>query len=124
LKGLDITALSASADGTTAGYTLLVSNSGTGEVERLLATSLISAGVAEFALSGTVPTGDYTTVAITGLPTEITRISVFKNGIKLRQLATGTPDWAFGTTAGTIKFTAANVGDFYAGDVIEVQWVN
>jgi hypothetical protein len=44
LQGLDITALDASADGST-GYTLLVSDDATGKVER--ATTLIQGGVAE-----------------------------------------------------------------------------
>jgi hypothetical protein len=46
LQGLDITALDASADGASTGYTLLVSDA-TGKVERVLATTLIQGGVAE-----------------------------------------------------------------------------
>jgi hypothetical protein len=47
LQGLDITALDASADGASTGYTLLVSDDATGKVERVLATTLIQGGVAE-----------------------------------------------------------------------------
>jgi hypothetical protein len=127
LKGLDLTAVAAATDtvSSATGYTLLVSNGATGEVERLLATSLITAGVGEFVLAADIVAATpYTTVAITGLPTVANRISVFRNGIKLRQTST-TPDWTLGTTtdAGKIKFTA-DAGDFYTADVIEVQWVN
>jgi hypothetical protein len=46
LQGLDITALDASADGASTGYTLLVSDDATGKVERVLA-NFNSGGVAE-----------------------------------------------------------------------------
>lgn len=124
LKGLDITASAASADGVAAGYTLLVNDAVTGKVQRLLATSLISAGVNEVALTENVGAGAYTTTLITGLPTVSNRISVFRNGIKLRQTSSSA-DWTLGVegNAGKIVFNAA-AGALYSGDVIEVQWVN
>lgn len=126
LDGLAITAASASTDATTGsdhgtgtGYTLLVRNEVTGATEKLLATSLIDAGVAEFVLIADAAAGAYATGAISGVTTVANRISVFRNGIKLRQTG-ATPDWTI--TSGDIAFTAA-AGEFYNGDIIEVQWV-
>lgn len=110
--------------GTGIGYTLLVRDEATGKVQKMLATSLIDAGVDEVVLVADITTiAPLTTAAITGLTTASNRISVFRNGIKLRQTGS-TPDWTLGTLteAGKIKFTAA-AGDFYIDDVIEVQWV-
>jgi len=116
LKGLDISALGASSDGTAAGYTLLVSDAVTGKVERVLATSLIQGGVAEKVLA-TDETTDYLIAAtdLAGLTTEANRISIYRNGIKLRQ-----GDFTLATGAITVKVATVPL---YAADVIEVQWV-
>lgn len=103
----------------TTGYALLVRNEVTGATEKLLASSLVTGGVFEEILTVDAAAGVFVTGDITGLTTVSNKISVFRNGIKLRQ--TGTADWA---RAGiTIDFTA-DAGEFYADDVIEVQWVN
>jgi hypothetical protein len=128
LDGLALATGAASTDATTGsshnsatpgtGYTLLVRDELTGAVQKMLATSLIDGGVYESVLtvdSGATPDD---IAAITGITTVSNRISVFRNGIKLRQM--GTPDWSL--SAGKIVFTPA-AGPFYAGDVIEVQWV-
>ena len=110
--------------GTATGYTLLVRDEATGAVQKMLATSLINAGVAEEVLTADFTTAaPLTSAAIDGLTTVSNRISVFRNGIKLRQTGS-TPDWTLGTltAAGKIVFNA-EAGDFYSGDVIEVQWV-
>jgi hypothetical protein len=128
LDGLELTTMAASTDavtgsvhgGTTSGYTLLVRDEATGAVKKMAATSLIQGGVDEDVLSTDKAAGTYTTAAITGLPTVANRISVYRNGIKLRQLAGGAPDWTL--SSGAIAFTAA-AGEMYSGDVIEVQWV-
>jgi hypothetical protein len=117
LKGLDITSLSASVDGVAAGYTLLVNNAVTGKVERVLATSLIQGGVTEKVLVAN-QTAAYVIAAtdLVGLTTVANRISIFRNGIKLRQ-----GDWALASGAITITPTADL--PLYSGDVIEMQWV-
>ena len=127
LNGLELESGSASTDATSesdsgtatgTGWTLLVRDEATGETKKMLASALINGGVYEVVVGTDQPAGDFVTAAIPGLTTVSNRISVFRNGVKLRQ--TGTSDWAL--SAGTIDFTAAS-GVFYTGDVIEVQWV-
>lgn len=116
LKGLAMTALTPSADGTAAGYTLLVSDASTGKVERVLATSLIQGGVTEKIVIADA-SADYSIAAIDldGLSTVKNKISVYRNGIKLRQSD-------FGLAVGIITIKVATV-PLYIDDVLEVQWV-
>lgn len=125
LNGLALETGTASTDAATGtdagagtGYALLVRDEATGATRKMLASSLISGGVYEVVLTTDQAAGVFVTDAIPGLTTVSNRISVFRNGVKLRQ--TGTSDWAL--SAGTIDFTA-DAGAFYTGDVIEVQWV-
>ena len=119
LKGLTLTTLPPAADGTTVGgYTLLVSNNDTGKVERLLATNLIQSGAAEDVLVDSKVKGTaYPVRFLTGLTADVNRISVFRNGIKLRQ---GT-DWALNT--GVLSITPTDDLPLFIGDVIGVQWI-
>ena len=115
LKGLVLnTTGSASVDGTAAGYTLLVSDV-SGKVERILASSLIQSGSIDDELTAT-KTAIYTIAGTSGLPTVADRISVFRNGIKLRKT-----DWAL--TSGTVTITPTTDLPLYQGDLINVQWV-
>lgn len=125
LNGLALETGTASTDAATGtdagagtGYALLVRDEATGATRKMLASSLISGGVYEVVLTTDQAAGVFVTDAIPGLTTVSNRISVFRNGVKLRQ--TGTSDWAL--SAGTIDFTT-DAGAFYTGDVIEVQWV-
>lgn len=118
LKGLDLTASNASPDGASTGYTLLVSDDATGKVERILATTLIQAGVAEKVLATDEP-ASYTIAAtdLVGLPAVTNKISIYRNGIKLRQT-----DFALAT--GAITITATTDLPLYKDDVLEVTWIN
>lgn len=117
LKGLDMTALTPSADGTAAGYTLLVSDASTGKVERVLATTIIQGGFVEKVLAADTA-ADYVIAdtELVGLPTVTNKISVYRNGIKLRQ-----SDFALAAGAITIKPTTDL--PLYSADVLEIQWV-
>ncbi|MFV5685693.1 hypothetical protein ACM55I_09595 [Flavobacterium sp. GB2R13] len=116
LAGLAITGSSAS-DGTSNGYTLLVNNSVTGKVERLLASSLIQGGVAEKVLAADQSAAYViAAAALTGLTTEKNRISLFRNGIKLRQ-----SDWTL--SGGAITITPTTDLPLFLNDVLEIQWV-
>jgi hypothetical protein len=120
LEGLDITTLNSSLDGAAEGYTLLVSNALTGEVERLLASDLIQAGVTDDALIED-KTAPYTVDGTTGLTAFKNRISVFRNGIKL----SATNDWTLatdGTTGVSTVIISAGM-PLYSGDLINVQWI-
>jgi hypothetical protein len=119
LTGLDKTILTASLDGDTAGYTLLVSNALTGEVERLVATDLIEAGVTDDALIED-KTAPYTVASTDGLTAVANRISVFRNGIKLRF----TNDWTLATDGDGVSTVIISAGmPLYSGDLINVQWI-
>jgi hypothetical protein len=119
LTGLDKTILTASLDGDTAGYTLLVSNALTGEVERLLATDLIQAGVTDDALIED-KTAPYTVASTDGLTAVANRISVFRNGIKL----SATNDWTLATDGDGVSTVIISAGmPLYSGDLINVQWI-
>ena len=131
LNGLELNTTSKpSADGTATslGYTLLVSDAATGKVERKLATSLIQGGTGE----NTVPTtvvlnSSYTFSGLVGLSSVANRISVFRNGIKLRPT-----DWTIATSAATATPPSSNTIEIkatadlpiYKDDVLDVQWVN
>ena len=120
LNGLELNTTSKpSADGTATslGYTLLVSDAATGKLERKLATSLIQGGSVDDELTAN-QTATYTILKTDGLATVANRISVFRNGIKLRA-----KDWVL--TADN-KITIAPTTDLplYLGDVLNVQWVN
>jgi hypothetical protein len=54
---------------------------------------------------------------LAGLPTVKTKISLFRNGIKLRQA-----DFALAT--GAITITPTTDLPLYQDDVLEVQWIN
>jgi hypothetical protein len=120
LEGLDITTLNSSIDGDAAGYTLLVSNALTGEVETLLAKDLIEAGVTDDALTIDQST-PYTVPGTAGLTAVANRISVFRNGIKLRV----TNDWSLATddTTGVSTVIISDGMPLYSGDLINVQWI-
>lgn len=117
LTGLSMTALTPSLDGTTAGYTLIVSNALTGKLERILATTLVQGGVKEKELVADSTT-DYVIVSadLAGLTTAKEKISLYRNGIKLRQTD-------FTLAAGAITIVPTTNLPLYSGDVLEIQWV-
>jgi len=124
LANTEVNALAAAVTVNTAGYTLLVRDEITGRVKKMLATDLITGGQVLFPIA---TDGDLIVTA-PGLAfgTLIFKISVYRNGVKLRGVAdysltalnqiTLIPDTTVPATA-----TSWNT---LTGDVIEVQWVN
>lgn len=107
--------------GTNTGYTLLVRNEDTGNVEKLLATDLVSGIRAEFT-QGANATADVP-LSVPGLPvltpgTTDAKLFVFRNGAKLRS---GT-DFVATLNTVTITYSAAEL-PMFAGDVIEIQYI-
>ena len=103
------------------GYTILVRNEKTGNIEKLLATNLIS-GIRVEMTQETNATADVP-ITVEGLPTlntgsAIAKLFVFRNGIKLRSATD------FVATAGivTITYDAADL-PMYADDIIEIQYI-
>jgi hypothetical protein len=113
------------ADGTShggagTGWTVLIRDEATGETKKLLATNLISAGRTEFPISA----DGNVVITATGLAmgTSINKISVYRNGAKLRAAVDYT---LTGDDTITLNVSAAAPNDWttYAGDIIEVQWI-
>jgi hypothetical protein len=124
LASTDAVDLSDGKTGGTAGGTgwaVLIRNEATGETQKILATNLITSGQFESTLTADAQ------VAITGVTglannTSINKISVYRNGAKLRAIV----DYnltAAGTITLTLNNTAPNDWTTYIGDIIEVQWI-
>ncbi|AWG21754.1 hypothetical protein FFWV33_09475 [Flavobacterium faecale] len=102
------------------GFTILTRDEVTGETKKMLASDLIVAGRAEFPIA----TAGQTAVTATGLAagTSINKISVYRNGAKLRA---GVDYTLTAADTITLDLSAAAPNDWttYVGDIIEVQWI-
>ena len=112
---------SAVSSGSSSGYTILVRNEATGNIEKLLATNLISGIRVE--MTQVINAIANVPITVEGLPTlntgsAIAKLFVFRNGIKLRSATD------FVATAGivTITYDAADL-PMYADDIIEIQYI-
>ena len=122
LENTEVNGSTAAAAYGATGYTLLVRDETTGRVKKMLATDLITGGQATIAIT----TDGQTVVAPAGLAatTAIFKISVYRNGNKLR----GVTDYSV-TAVDEITLipdtgTTATSWNTLVADVIEVQWVN
>ncbi|PQJ81560.1 hypothetical protein [Polaribacter glomeratus] len=102
------------------GWAVLIRNEATGETQKILASALITAGRQEFpiAADGNVAV----TASGLALGTAISKVSVYRNGAKLR----ASIDYnvtAADTVTLTLNSTAPNDWTTYVGDIIEVQWI-
>jgi hypothetical protein len=102
------------------GYTILVRDEATGATQKLLATDLITAGRAEQTISANAETS----ITASGLAsgTSINKISVYRNGSKLRASTDYTLS-AANTILLNLGAAAPNDWNTLIGDIIEVQWV-
>ncbi|WP_299008438.1 hypothetical protein [uncultured Tenacibaculum sp.] len=106
---------------TDTGWTVLVRDEATGEIQKILASDLVTAGRAEFPITND---GDVVvTAAGLAMGTSINKISVYRNGAKLRA---GVDYTLTADDTITLDTSAPTPNDWttYAGDLIEVQWVN
>ncbi len=110
---------SSHGDGGT-GWTVLIRDEATGETKKMLATDLISTGRTEV----TISTDGDTDITATGLAagTNINKVSVYRNGAKLRAGIDYTVSAADTITLDT-SAAAPNDWETYEGDIIEVQWI-
>jgi hypothetical protein len=108
----------ANAPGT--GYTFLVRNEVTGATEKIMLEKLITSAYSENVVdAGFITTKEVTISGISSLPTAQEKISVYRNGAKLRS---GT-DYTVATNKITLVpsiITGAQEWALYAGDIIEV----
>jgi len=114
--------------GTATGFTLLVRDEATGEVKKLLVSDLIKGG--QGIATNNAAAGGAATFTNSGLSSDINKISVYRNGIKLLVTdnytldATTDPANPVVTILGT-GGTTANDDDYALAttDKIEVQWI-
>jgi len=110
-------------DDSGSGYTILVREEGTGRIKKMLATDLITSAYNETTVDAAfITTPTITFATIVALPTELEKISVFRNGTKLRSgkdytILTNEITLVPGTTGNQ---TAPNDWALYDGDIIEV----
>lgn len=90
----------------------LVVTAADGTLKRVTAESLLQSGEQSF-----TATAAQTTFAVANMPAQVSKVSVYRNGVKLL----ATTDYT--TTAGTVTLTSAMATLVTADDVIEVQWV-
>ena len=113
ITGVKETSLSAAtvADGT--GFTLLVRDETTGEVQKMVASDLIQSGQEVF-----TATNSQTAYLLAGSPAlpNFSQVWVYRNGAKL----IGTIDYT--VSGSTVTLTLADY-PVYAGDIIEVQYI-
>lgn len=119
ITGIEETALDAATAVDGVGYTLLVRDETTGEIQKMLATDLVQSGAQYFvATDGQTA---YTLTAVS-LP-DFSQVWVYRNGAKL----IAGQDYTVSGTDVTLVLTSAvgPNGDWtvYADDVIEVQYI-
>lgn len=113
------TVTTASAD---TGWTLVVRDEATGELRKLLASSLIQSGNANLTALLAHETADQIVISASGIPAlagNEGKIWVYRNGVKLLH----TTDFTVDATAGTVTVTGTADFSIYTDDVFEVQWV-
>ncbi|MDT0554274.1 hypothetical protein [Urechidicola vernalis] len=101
------------------GYSLLVRDESDGQVKNILATDLIDVVLVDHDLGA--DTSSDIAIPVPGVltTTNISRVSVYRNGVKLREFS----DYSV-PTDGTVEVVVANIGgEGYNGDVFEVQWI-
>jgi len=109
--------------GTETGFTLLVRNEATGNVEKLLAEDLLQSARTVYPVTAADETANSATITVTGVPldADASKVWVYRNGAKLVE------DFDFEVTTNQVALTpvAAGTGSWvlYTGDVIEIQWV-
>ena len=119
---VNASAAATTTDDTGTGYTLLVREEGTGRVKKMLATDLITGGQVLFPIAA----DGNLVVTATGLAagTSIYKVSVYRNGNKLR----GVTDYGVSAVNQITLIpdtgTTATSWNTLVDDVIEVQWVN
>ena len=90
----------------------LVVSGSDGTLKRVTAESLLQSGDQNY-----TATDGQSTFTVSNMPTAVSKVWVYRNGVKLLP----TVDYTIGS--GEINFTAAISALVAAGDVIEIQWV-
>lgn len=83
-----------------------------GTLKRVTAETLLQSGNESF-----TATNGQSSYSVSGMPSTVSKIWVYRNGVKL------IPNTDFTISAGTVSFVSAISSLVVAGDFIEVQWV-
>jgi hypothetical protein len=111
-----------SSGGATSGFTILVRDEATGATKKLLATDIIQSGVEIYTALAADETANTGTITAVGMPLNASKVSVYRNGAKLRA---GT-DYTVGVVdTVTLVPNNASPNDWaiYTGDIFEVHWI-
>lgn len=114
--GTNTLAIEGLTSGSLATDSIVVANATTGVLKRVSSSTLLTSGDQRF-----VATAGQTAYTVTNLPADVTRVWVFRNGVKL----IATTDYTVSGTTLTLNpgGTAPDDWAVIAGDRIEVQWV-
>jgi hypothetical protein len=104
---------------TETGWTVLVRDEATGEINKILLSDLVESGQMEVTATadGTVPE-----ILDVSIPSEYEKVHVYRNGAKLR----ANTDYTVAAGAVTLvpQTTAPNDWAIYDEDLFEIQWIN
>jgi hypothetical protein len=118
LANTELSTLDAADAANGTGYTFLVRDEITGRVKKMLASELVTSAYAvETVNADFITTRTITIAGIGDLPTEAQKISVYRNGAKLRLTA----DYVIATNVISIIPSITSGWDLYDGDIIEVN---
>ena len=114
--------------GTTTGWTLLVRDEFTGAIKKLKATDLIQSGITEYQAIAADETATTKNINVPKMPGDLSKVSVYRNGVKLRgsfdyKLTPAVPGGAAGIVTLTPQTTGVDEWAIYTGDIFEVLWI-
>jgi hypothetical protein len=116
-----INATTLSSNGTGTGWTVLIRDEATGATQKIKASDLLQVQAGQNVSEATAATYEFTIPA--NVPSEISKISVYRNGAKL----VADTDYKYVSATGKVTLdpaaTAYGEWALYVGDVIEIQWV-
>lgn len=105
------------------GWTVLVRDEATGAIKKMLATELLQVQAGHEAFDAAVGQTTFTTTFAVALPTDVSKVSVYRNGAKLLVGTDYTVSGAI-VTLNPVDDAAGNADwAVLAGDKIEVQWI-
>ena len=110
---------------TAIGYTFLVRDEASGATKKLLLSDLISSGRTDYTASAGDETANAGTIDSAGMPLDNSKVSVYRNGAKLRAGTDYTLSLVATVATVTLVPQAGAPGDWviYENDQFEVHWI-
>ena len=127
--GVNASAAATVTDGAT-GYTLLVREEGSGRIKKMLASELVTSGREDYTAKSEDESAT-TTIGAVGMPLVISKVSVYRNGAKLRAgtdytvalNADSKPEVTLVPKTAAVNEDSSGDWNIYTGDQFEVQWI-